>query len=258
MLRAAPRIFAELGEDWRPPRIPWEPESRRGRERVISAEERETLLEALRFPSRASGKRLAPKDVIARRDVADCFELALNTGMRGGEVRCLEWSEVDLVEREIHLPAHKTKTKDPRVVPLNARAVEIFRRRWELRLKKVDIAGAPVHFGSRFVFPNERGDGPRKEISRMLRPLARSLGLRYGANTPDGFSPHTTRHTATTEMLRRGFDMKVVQDVLGHTDKTMTLRYSHSTRESRRRAVDRCLPRLRLAKKLTRPMSNER
>jgi len=240
MLKAAPSIFVELGEDWRPPRIPWQKESGRGRERVISAEERNVLLDHLRFPrGRVDGKGLTPKDVVARRDVADCFELALLTGMRGGEVRSLEWSEVDLEEGEISLPGHKTKTKVPRVVLLNRRAVEILRRRLKLRSQKKPVMnGAPHHFGSRWIFPNETGDGPRVEISRMIRPLARHLGLRYGANIPDGFTPHATRHTATTEMLRRGHDLKTVQDVVGHSDKIMSLRYAHSTRESRRAAVD--------------------
>ncbi len=229
MLRAAPAMFAEIGDDWRPPKFPWEKEGgRRGSERVISADERSALLEALRFPrGRVDGKGLRPADVVARRDVADCFELALNTAMRGGEVRCLEWSEVDLVEAEIHLPGHKTKTREPRDVPLNARALEILRRRKDASRKL-----------TRFVFPNEAGDGPRVEISRVLRPVARQLGLRYGSNLPDGFRPHSTRHTATTEMLRRGVDMKTVQDVTGHSDKIMVLRYSHSTKQSRRDAVE--------------------
>ena len=230
MFRAAPSMFVELEEDWRGPKIPWEKESRRGRERTISAEEQTALLQALRFPGlRKDGWHYPPKDVAARRDVADAFELALCTGMRGGEVRCLEWSEVDLNESEVHLPGHKTKTREPRDVLLNKRAVEILRRRFEAR-------------SSRFVFPNPAGDGPRTEISRIIRPVARALGLRYGRNLSDGFSPHDTRHTATTTMLRRGHDMKTVQDILGHSDKIMTLRYSHSTRMSRRDAVEDLAP----------------
>jgi integrase len=124
------------------------------------------------------------------------------------------------------------------VVVLSGRALEILRRRLKLRSEKREIKGAPLHFRSRFVFPNERGDGPRKEISRVIRPLARSLGLVYGTNVAGGFSPHSTRHTATTRMLRAGFDIKTIQDVVGHSDRVMSLRYAHSTRESRRAAVE--------------------
>jgi integrase len=239
MFKRAGVYFPEL-EEWRPPRIPWEKESKRGRERVIAPGESRALLEALRFPQgRVDGKLLGPKDVAARRDVADCFELMLLTGMRGGEVRSLEWSEVDLDAGEIHLPADKTKTREPRVAFLNSRAVEILRRRQK---GSKDLSDSNVmdisRRRSRFIFPNEKGDGPRSEISRVIRPLARHLGLRYGSNLPDGFSPHSARHTATTNLLRSGVDYKTVQDIIGHTDKIMTLRYAHSTRESLRRGVE--------------------
>lgn len=226
MFRAAPSMFPDIEEDWRGPKFYFEKVSQRGRQRVISDEESTTLLEALRFPGRnKDGGRYGPPIIFARREVADCLELALNTGMRGKEVRCLEWSEIELAEGEIHLPGGKTKTGEPRDVLLNQRALDILRRRLEART-------------SRFVFPNPKGDRPRTEISNVIRPVARRLGLRYGRNLPDGFSPHDTRHTATTRMLRRGHDLKTVQDVLGHSDKVMTLRYSHSTRASRRAAVD--------------------
>lgn len=226
MFKAAPAMFVELEEDWRGPKIPWEKASKRGRERVISAEERSVLLEALRMSGlRKDGWKYRPEDIAARRDVADCLELALNTGMRGKEVRCLEWSEVEIEEGEIHLPGAKTKTREPRDVLLNDRAAEILRRRFEARR-------------TRFVFPNPEGDGPRPEITRVIRPVARALGLRYGRDLADGFSPHDTRHTATTAMLRKGHDMKTVQDVLGHSDRVMTLRYAHSSRASRRKAVE--------------------
>mgnify|MGYP003288881485 CR=1 FL=1 len=227
MLKEAPSYFAQL-HDWRPPPFPWQKDSGRGRERVISDEEAKLLLEHLRFPpGRKNGKALRARDVAIRRDVADCFELGLLTGMRGGEIRRLEWSEVFLEEAEIHLPAHKTKTRTPRVVMLNARAVEIFRRR----------RNASARLGG-WIFPNPAGTRPRRDISFVIRPIAIQLGLRYGANIPDGFTPHSTRHTATTKMLRAGFDLKTVQDIVGHSDNVMSLRYSHSTAESRRQAVE--------------------
>lgn len=174
---------------------------------------------------RKDNQRFRSLDIEARRQGADCLELAVQTGMRGIEVRCLEWSEVELSEAEVHLPAAKTKTGIPRDVLLNQRALEILTRRYEGR-------------ASRFVFPRPDGKAPRLEISPVVRKAARSLGLRYGRDLPDGFSPHDTRHTATTRMLRSGHDLKTVQDVLGHSNRMMTLKYAHSTRQSRRAAVE--------------------
>jgi integrase len=244
MFNSSPTIFPELEEDWRPPLIPWESVSKRGRERIITLAEREVLLEALRFPGlRVDGRRIKPENIQSRRDVADCLELAFHTGMRGGEVRGIEWSEVDFDAREAHLPGHKTKKREPRDVPLNSRALEILRRRFEganftFEGRKCKGSALTLHTRGRWVFPNRAGDGPRGEISRVVRPVARRLGLRYGREFEDGFTPHSTRHTATTELLRAGHDLKTVQDIVGHSDKVMSLRYAHSTKESRRTAVE--------------------
>lgn len=240
MLKEAATYFVEIEEDWRPPRLPWQRNTRRGGGREISDEEQRQLLERLRFPRRQDGKALRSRDVVARRDVADCFEIALLTGMRGGEVRQLEWSEVFLDYGEIHLPAHKTKTNTARVVMLSPRAVEILRRRRKKEAKCTNgFKGQNVSDRfSRWVFPNPTGERPRRDISFVVRPIALELGLRYGAKLPDGFTPHSTRHTATTKMLRAGFDLKTVQDVVGHSDKVMSMHYAHSTAESRRRAVE--------------------
>ena len=89
-----------------------------------------------------------------------------------------------------------------------------------------------------WVFPNQTGTGPRDEISKIIRPLAKRLGLEYGREIEHGFTPHSQRHTATTEMLRRGVDLATVKSITGHTDSAMALKYAHATHESRRRAVE--------------------
>ena len=89
-----------------------------------------------------------------------------------------------------------------------------------------------------WVFPNQTGTGPRDEISKIIRPLAKRLGLEYGREIEHGFTPHSQRHTATTEMLRRGVDLATVKSITGHTDSAMALKYAHATHKSRRRAVE--------------------
>jgi len=63
-------------------------------------------------------------DTTARR-VAYAFLFAIETGMRAGEIRTLEWSCVHLNERYVHLP--RTKNGAPRDVPLTERAEAILR-----------------------------------------------------------------------------------------------------------------------------------
>lgn len=227
MFSAAPSYFRELErEDWQPPHFPWERVSKRGRERTITREERDTLLQALRFsgPQEYRGRRDKPDIIATRRDVADCFEVGLHTAMRPGEVRTLTWAQINFDAAEIHL-GKNTKTGEPGDIPMNRRVMEIFRRRHKSK-------------SSRWVFPNPAGTGPRGEISRVLRPLAKRLGMEYGRDLEDGFTPHSTRHTATTEMLRRGHDLATVKSVTRHSDTTMALRYAHATHASRRSAVE--------------------
>jgi integrase len=228
MLRGAPDIFPEIGAEWRPPRIPWERLSRRGSERIITPAERRALLEGLRLAgATTAGGRLGARYVEARRDVADVLEIALHTGMRGGEVLRLRWTDVDLDAAEVHLP--KTKNNEPRDVPCNRRAVEILSRRFERRRL------------GQWVFPGSRGaEVPRSRDSytAIVGRVARFLGLRYGRGVDGGFTPHATRHTAATEMMRAQNDPSAVQKVLGHSDHTMTLRYTHADRGGMRAAVD--------------------
>lgn len=64
--------------------------------------------------------------------LADFIRLALNTGMRRGEMLGLEWKRVDLEVGLIHLEAMHTKAGRRRSVPLNdtARSVFLNRARW--------------------------------------------------------------------------------------------------------------------------------
>jgi site-specific recombinase XerD len=52
---------------------------------------------------------------------------------------------------------------------------------------------------------------------------------------------HDLRHTFATNLVLGGADLATVKELMGHADITMTLRYSHPTPDSKRRAVDSLL-----------------
>ena len=54
---------------------------------------------------------------------------------------------------------------------------------------------------------------------------------------------HTFRHTFATRLNRRGVDIVTVKELLGHSDIKMTIRYAHSNRDEKIRAV-KCLGRV--------------
>ena len=61
-----------------------------------------------------------------------CLQLVLCTAVRSGEARFADWSEIDLVNREWRVPAHRTKTEEELRQPLSAPALEVLEQAKEL------------------------------------------------------------------------------------------------------------------------------
>ena len=181
-----------------------------GRTRWLSLAEAEKLVDA------ASSNERAPY-------LADFLTLALNTGMRRGEMLGLEWRRVDLQRRVISLEAAHTKTGKSRSVPLNdnARAALINRARFR----------AETCPGSPWVFANDKG----ARISSFKRSFATACRV---AGIED-FRIHDLRHTCAAWLVTAGVPLPEVRDLLGHSSVTMTERYAHLDQVNIRAAVDR-------------------
>jgi len=155
--------------------------------RLAAAEEVRLLAEA----SKARNPWLRPM-----------VELALETGMRQGELRELLWPNVDLEERVAVLPWGSTKTNEMRGVPLSSRAVEI------LRALPSDRAGR--------VFPGLTKSAVAQAFNR-LRKRAKVDDLHF----------HDTRHEATSRFIEKGFSTSEVMAITGHKTNSMMQRYTH-------------------------------
>ena len=66
-------------------------------------------------------------------DARDLVAFLYNSGWRSGQGKSLEWSEVDLKNNMIRLPAEKSKSKKPRNLPVIGALMEIIQRRIEVR-----------------------------------------------------------------------------------------------------------------------------
>jgi integrase len=60
----------------------------------------------------------------------------------------------------------------------------------------------------------------------------------YGLKTPDGVTYHTTRHTFGSWLAMRGVPIKTIQELLGHKNISMTMRYAHLTEDVKKEAVN--------------------
>jgi len=178
----------------------------------------------VRWLSRAEAMRLIEE---ARREpraphLADLVQLALNTGMRRGELLGLEWRRVDLPQRLIYLEGVHTKAGRRRSVPLNAAAYAAILGRARFRAEhKPD---------SPWVFC--RADGER--IGDVKHSFA-SACVRAGI---DDFRFHDLRHCCAAWLVQAGAPLAEVRDLLGHSTIKMTERYAHLAPENVRLTVE--------------------
>ena len=140
--------------------------------------------------------------------------LALNTGMRRGEILNLRWNDVDFDRQFIYIK--ETKSGVMRKVPMNSLVIEA--------LSKLERKNS-------FVFQNPNTDERLKHIRTAFYTARRKVGI-------EDFRFHDLRHTAATWMVTEGIDLVTVKEILGHADIKTTMRYAHPTPENKRKAVN--------------------
>ena len=128
--------------------------------------------------------------------------LAVETGMRRGEILGLRWEHVDLERRIVHLPI--TKNGDSRDVPLSTRAMET-------------LTGLMQQ--------------PNRDAERVLPVSADAVRLawehlRQRAGVGD-LHIHDLRHEAVSRLFEKGLDIMEVSTISGPKTLTMLKRYTH-------------------------------
>lgn len=151
------------------------------------------------------------------------FTLALETGMRRGELYALEWDRVDLKRRQLLLLMTKNGTS--RAVILTEKAVkglEELQKRRSAETPKVCL----TRYGEPMVSPRAWFELVMEEAVRqnhMLRDV----------------TWHVFRHTYISRLVMAGVDLRTVQELAGHKDIKMTVRYAHLAPAHKLAAVDR-------------------
>lgn len=145
--------------------------------------------------------------------------VALNTGMRRGELFGLPWRNVKIADRVITVTGKTAKSDKTRKIPMNQEVVDLLRE-WK---KETGL--------DELVFPSEHG-GRLDNVKRAWKTA------REAANLPE-LRFHDLRHTFATNLIQKGVDLETVRDLLGHYDITITQRYLHTTPEHKADAVAR-------------------
>jgi site-specific recombinase XerD len=152
------------------------------------------------------------------------LEVLYGSGLRVAELCGLDVDSVDLRRRAITVWGKGAKE---RRVPLSDPAVDALRRWLAIRHEVLaDEAGAAL-------LGNERG----KRLSP--RDVRRVLDRRSQRPT----HPHALRHSFATHLLDGGADLRVVQDLLGHSDVATTQRYTHVSKQRLRAVYTEAHPR---------------
>ena len=184
--------------------------------RYLTEEEIPALLDAcatkvIKFPnSKTHVKQMTRKDEHYLYDIVEC---ALNSGMRKGEILSLKWSQV----RNGFIYLRKTKTSNPRQIPINDDLEALFKRvRQRQGLK------------SQYVFIYE--GKPIASLKNGFKAALERAGI-------EDFTFHDLRHTFASHFVTRGGDLKALQEILGHTTLTMTMKYAHLSPAHKTQAV---------------------
>jgi len=193
------------------------------RVRYLSADEEKRLREALAAReadrrarrARYNAWRRARGEEAAHEWPADGYTdhlmpivlVALNTGLRRGELLGLAWESVNLPGALLTVTAGNAKSRRARHVPLNAEAAAVLAR-WKRQ-----------GTGAGLVFPGP-GGGRMSNINSSWEALVTAAKLH-------DFRFHDLRHHFASRLVMAGVDLNTVRELLGHADIAMTLRYAH-------------------------------
>ena len=174
---------------------------------------------AVLMDARPAGGPERPRD-------AAVLELLYACGLRVSELAGLDLDDVDRARQTVRVLG---KGRKERIVPYGGRAA----------------SALAAHLASRGddrgpLFANRRGG---RLTVRSIHSIVRRRALACGITRR--VSPHTLRHTFATHLLDAGADLRMIQELLGHSRLSTTQRYTHVGTDQLMRAYDAAHPRAR-------------
>lgn len=184
----------------------------------VALQARDTLMREARVSGNKHreerGYKLYPNLGTYADNLTPLVMLAINTGLRRGELWNLTWKDIDLGKKMLTVRGKGAKSGQTRHIPLNAAAVDV------LKIHRGDVIPMPKVP----VFGNAEF---RKAFNALL-DKAKIQNFRF----------HDTRHTFASKLVMAGVPLNTVRELMGHGSLEMTLIYAHLAPENLRDAVD--------------------
>lgn len=178
--------------------------------------------------------------------LGDAIVLLMYSGMRVGELLALTWNDIDFENKTIAINKNAVVVKEKidgidrynlktqnstktasgkRIIPMTQNAYEALKNIYEINGDKQYVMSSK----------NNKQITPRN-INRMFHSILIQTGIAKSANELCGV--HTLRHTFASMLFKNGCDVKVVSELLGHSDTKITENiYIHVIQQQKIKAI---------------------
>lgn len=145
------------------------------------------------------------------------IELLYSCGLRVSELVNLKLNDIDLASKYVRCFGKGSKE---RIIPVGKKAIEVLKK----YLPERDLLVKKYNLNTKRLLINNLG----RLINRQdVYNLIHQQGKMINKN----ISPHTLRHSFATHLLENGADLRVVQELLGHSDVSTTQLYTHISKK---------------------------
>jgi len=142
--------------------------------------------------------------------------MALNTGLRKGNILNLKWSNIDMINGFILID--DTKNGERLELPMNETVKQL-------------LQSLPRRLDDGYIFFNPKTSGGFVDIKHSFRSACKRANI-------EDFHFHDLRHTFASQLVMSGVSLAVVKELLGHKSVKMTMRYAHLAPGHKQRAVE--------------------
>lgn len=145
------------------------------------------------------------------------MELLYSCGLRVSELVNLKLTDIDLASKYVRCFGKGSKE---RIIPMGEIAKQVIKEylpERDLLLKKYNLSTKRL-----FILPNGRLIN-RQDVYNLIHERGKLIHK--------NISPHTLRHSFATHLLENGADLRVVQELLGHSDVSTTQLYTHISKK---------------------------